>query len=237
MSRSTAEGRIRQSWTCPSFEATLEQVGRRWTGSVLQAAAPGARRFGEYRAMITGVFDRLLSQRLKELEAADLIERTVIPTTPAQIRYQLAPNGQALVDALRPLAQWNTRRGARTRGAGRTPTVCDDLGKRSPQSETPSPPTPCRPGQVRPRQRRRTHHARRSAPHCRDLRVPPRAKPPRSSGVSEHAPGLVTLSYGPSSVNGLASPLCSRRCARDDGVPERCRGLVPSAPSGITASL
>ncbi|CAM5520580.1 HTH hxlR-type domain-containing protein OS=Streptomyces aurantiogriseus OX=66870 GN=GCM10010251_47030 PE=4 SV=1 [Streptomyces aurantiogriseus] len=93
-------------------------VGRRWTGSVLQAAAQGARRFGEYRTMIDGISDRLLSQRLKELEAAGLIERTVIPTTPVQIRYQLAPDGQALVDALLPLAQWSMRRTG-PRGAGR----------------------------------------------------------------------------------------------------------------------
>ncbi|WP_229911119.1 winged helix-turn-helix transcriptional regulator [Streptomyces aurantiogriseus] len=104
--------------TCPSFEDTLEMVGRRWTGSVLQAAAQGARRFGEYRTMIDGISDRLLSQRLKELEAAGLIERTVIPTTPVQIRYQLAPDGQALVDALLPLAQWSMRRTG-PRGAGR----------------------------------------------------------------------------------------------------------------------
>ncbi|MER7702448.1 helix-turn-helix domain-containing protein [Kitasatospora sp. NPDC097605] len=109
--------------TCPSFAGTLELIGRRWTGSVLQAAAQGARRFGEYRALITGVSDRLLSQRLKELEAAGLVERTVIPTTPVQILYQLSPDGQELVDALRPLAAWNTRRGAHPRGAGRVPAA------------------------------------------------------------------------------------------------------------------
>ncbi|MFF0450284.1 winged helix-turn-helix transcriptional regulator [Streptomyces sp. NPDC004609] len=109
--------------TCPSFEGTLEMIGRRWTGSVLQAAAQGARRFGEYRAVINGISDRLLSQRLKELEAAGLIDRTVIPTTPVQIRYRLAPDGQALVDALVPLAQWSLRRGSGARGAGRIPAA------------------------------------------------------------------------------------------------------------------
>ncbi|MEU8378481.1 helix-turn-helix domain-containing protein [Streptosporangium sp. NPDC048865] len=109
--------------TCPSFEGTLELIGRRWTGSVLQAAVQGARRFGEYRAMITGVSDRLLSRRLKELETAGLVERTVIPTTPVQIRYRLTPDGQELVDALQPLAQWNMRRGVRPRGTGRAPAA------------------------------------------------------------------------------------------------------------------
>ncbi|MFI6288010.1 winged helix-turn-helix transcriptional regulator [Streptomyces sp. NPDC051018] len=108
--------------TCPSFEGTLELIGRRWTGSVLQAAAQGARRFGEYRALIEGISDRLLSQRLKELDAAGLIERTVIPTTPVQTRYALTPDGHALIQALLPLARWSMRRTG-PRGARRVPSA------------------------------------------------------------------------------------------------------------------
>ncbi|MEV7992502.1 helix-turn-helix domain-containing protein [Streptomyces sp. NPDC086077] len=108
--------------TCPSFEGTLELVGRRWTGSVLHAAGRGARRFGEYRALISGISDRLLSQRLKELEAEGLIERTVIPSTPVQIHYRLAPAGQELVEALMPLARWSMRRSG-ARGPGWVPVA------------------------------------------------------------------------------------------------------------------
>ncbi|MET8438825.1 helix-turn-helix domain-containing protein [Streptomyces sp900116325] len=108
--------------TCPNFEGTLELIGRRWTGSVVQAAARGARRFGEYRAMIDGISDRLLSQRLKELEAAGLIDRAVVPTTPVQILYQLTPDGQALIEALLPLSQWSLRRSG-LRGAKRVPVA------------------------------------------------------------------------------------------------------------------
>ncbi|MEV7321914.1 helix-turn-helix domain-containing protein [Streptomyces sp. NPDC093970] len=104
--------------SCPRFEDTLELVGRRWTGSVLQAAGRGARRFGEYRAMIDGISDRLLSQRLRELEAAGLVERTVIPSTPVQIRYRLAPDGESLVAALLPLARWSTERPGARNSAG-----------------------------------------------------------------------------------------------------------------------
>ncbi|MET9671017.1 helix-turn-helix domain-containing protein [Streptomyces sp. NPDC006475] len=108
--------------TCPSFEGTLELIGRRWTGSVVQAAGQGARRFGEYRSMIEGISDRLLSQRLKELESAGLIDRTVVPSTPVQILYQLTPDGQALVDALMPLAQWSRRRSGHS-GATQLPAA------------------------------------------------------------------------------------------------------------------
>ncbi|MFD0508889.1 winged helix-turn-helix transcriptional regulator [Streptomyces chiangmaiensis] len=64
----------------------------------------------------------MLSQRLKELEAEGLIERTVTPTTPVQIHYRLSPDGRALVDALQPLARWSLgRSGLRRRKPG--PTV------------------------------------------------------------------------------------------------------------------
>ncbi|MGC4857836.1 winged helix-turn-helix transcriptional regulator [Micromonospora sp. DT41] len=99
--------------TCPSFQEALELIGRRWTGSILAAAAQGARRFGEYRATIDGISDRLLTQRLKELEANGLIERTVIPSTPVQIRYDLSADGKALVQALQPLTKWSIQRSAR----------------------------------------------------------------------------------------------------------------------------
>ncbi|MFI9470093.1 winged helix-turn-helix transcriptional regulator [Streptomyces sp. NPDC052492] len=99
--------------TCPRFQEALETVGRRWTGSILMAATQGARRFGEYRAVIDGISDRLLSQRLKELEREGLIARTVVPTTPVQITYSLSPEGEALLEALQPLVHWNTRRAVR----------------------------------------------------------------------------------------------------------------------------
>ncbi|MBD9733902.1 helix-turn-helix transcriptional regulator [Streptomyces sp. H28] len=107
--------------SCPRLQDTLEVVGRRWTGSILVAAVQGARRFGEYRALIDGISDRLLSQRLKELESQGLMERTVVPTTPVQITYSLSPAGKDLIDALQPLAAWSARRSLATPG-GRADT-------------------------------------------------------------------------------------------------------------------
>ncbi|WP_063797384.1 MULTISPECIES: winged helix-turn-helix transcriptional regulator [Streptomyces] len=98
--------------SCPSLQEALELVGRRWVGAILVAAEHGARRFGEYRGVIDGISDRLLSQRLKELEKLGIIERTVIPTTPVQVHYALTDTGQSLIDALQPLAQWSRQRAA-----------------------------------------------------------------------------------------------------------------------------
>lgn len=94
---------------CRSIQCVVELIGQRWTGAILIAAARGARRFTEYRAMVTGVSDRLLTARLKELEAEQLMERTVIPSTPVQIRYALTPLGAELVGALQPLMDFSLR--------------------------------------------------------------------------------------------------------------------------------
>ena len=106
--------------TCPNLLGALELVGRRWTGGILAAAAHGARRHGEFRTMVGGISDRLLTQRLKELAAEGLIERTVMPTTPVQIRYSLTPDGQELLNALQPLVQWMARRSVPA-GTAQTP--------------------------------------------------------------------------------------------------------------------
>lgn len=92
---------------CRSFQAMLEFIGRRWVGAVLLAGAQGARRFTEYRRLVPGISDRLLAQRLKELEGHKLIRREVVPSTPVQIRYEPSPTGAELIGALQPLIAWS----------------------------------------------------------------------------------------------------------------------------------
>lgn len=94
---------------CQAMQDMLDMVGRRWAGAVLVASTRGARRFGEYRRMVTGISDRLLSQRLKDFESLGLIEREVIPTTPVQILYHPTLRGTELAAALQPLAAWGSR--------------------------------------------------------------------------------------------------------------------------------
>jgi len=91
---------------CRLFVKHLELIGRRWVGAVLLAGVRGARRFSEYRAVVDGISDRLLSLRLKELEAEGFIERVVTPTTPVSISYVPTARGRELLAALQPLAQW-----------------------------------------------------------------------------------------------------------------------------------
>lgn len=69
----------------------------------------GSTRFSEILARVEGLSDRMLAQRLRELDADGLVEREVIPTVPVQIRYALTERGADLMRALQPLAEWGMR--------------------------------------------------------------------------------------------------------------------------------
>jgi DNA-binding HxlR family transcriptional regulator len=81
-------------------------IGRRWTGAILRAQLSGATRFGDLAAAIPGLSDRLLSERLKELEAEGLVRRQVFPTTPVRIEYQLTDKGRALATVVAAISTW-----------------------------------------------------------------------------------------------------------------------------------
>ena len=106
---------------CHSFQEHLEIVGRRWTSAILLAGMRGATRFSEYRAMIDGISDRLLTQRLKELEAEGFVTRTVVPTTPVSIRYELTDTARELMQILQPLTSWSMKQ--RTKSKRLTSTL------------------------------------------------------------------------------------------------------------------
>jgi DNA-binding HxlR family transcriptional regulator len=94
---------------CPRFRAAVELVGRRWTGAVLITLLEGPRFFRELGAAVPGISDRLLSQRLRELEAEGLVERCVHPGPPARVSYALTDRGRGLEPAMRELKDWARR--------------------------------------------------------------------------------------------------------------------------------
>lgn len=75
-------------------------VSRRWTAAIMLAGARGARRFAEYRRVVEGISDRMLSARLTELEQHGLIRREVVPSMPVQVRYHLSERGLRLIGAV-----------------------------------------------------------------------------------------------------------------------------------------
>ncbi|WP_211192899.1 helix-turn-helix domain-containing protein [Actinoplanes sp. TBRC 11911] len=92
--------------SCRNFEAAVVLVGRRWTAAILLAIGRHAERFTDIRRHLNGITDPVLAQRLKELEGNNLISRTVIPTTPVQVRYELTERGRELLAGLAPLNLW-----------------------------------------------------------------------------------------------------------------------------------
>ena len=91
---------------CRSFQVHLEVIGRKWNSGIMLASVRGARRFSEYRAMVVGISDRLLAQRLRELEDERFILRTVTPTTPVLVEYAPTERGRELLRILQPLVHW-----------------------------------------------------------------------------------------------------------------------------------
>jgi DNA-binding HxlR family transcriptional regulator len=81
---------------------------RRWQLSIIYAAISGALRFNEFADAIAGISPRMLSERLRDLEAAGLIERTVLPTSPPTVEYRLTARGrrlQPVIEAMRAYAE------------------------------------------------------------------------------------------------------------------------------------
>jgi DNA-binding HxlR family transcriptional regulator len=94
---------------CPHFHAAVELIGKRWAGAILCALTERPLRFAELAQAVPGVSDRLLSQRLRELEAEGLVERTVHRGAPVRVVYRLTDKGIALRPAIRELRDWARR--------------------------------------------------------------------------------------------------------------------------------
>ena len=91
---------------CPRFHHAVELVGRRWTGAIIRAMFAGRVRFTDLATCIPGLSDRLLSERLKELEGEGVVERLVFPETPVRIEYHLTEKGRALEPSVTELSTW-----------------------------------------------------------------------------------------------------------------------------------
>ena len=91
---------------CTRFHHASELIGRRWTGAILFVLLQKTCRFAEIRAAIPDITDRMLSERLQELEEEGLVERTVVPDTPVRVEYALTKKGKALSAAIDSIAQW-----------------------------------------------------------------------------------------------------------------------------------
>lgn len=101
---------------CERFHRAVELIGGRWTGAVIRLLLNGRMRFAELRASIPDISDRMLSERLRELEAEGIVARIVVPETPVRVEYELTEKGRALEHALAAVGKWAERWVPETRG-------------------------------------------------------------------------------------------------------------------------
>jgi DNA-binding HxlR family transcriptional regulator len=109
-----AKGSVSPS-CCPYYHEAIELIGKRWTGAILGVLlnvppeTEGGLRFTEIAQAVPELSDRLLSERMKELEARGVVERTVLPGPPVHVEYRLTEMGRELKPALDELRHWARR--------------------------------------------------------------------------------------------------------------------------------
>jgi DNA-binding HxlR family transcriptional regulator len=91
---------------CAKFHRASELIGRRWTGAIIYVLLRARCRFATLRDAIPEITDRMLSERLQELEHEGIVERTVYPETPVRVDYALTKKGRALAGAIEAISEW-----------------------------------------------------------------------------------------------------------------------------------
>jgi len=101
--------RMARGSICPRYHHAVELLGRRWAGAIVSLLLNGPARYHELRVCIPDISDRMLTERLKELEAEGVIARTVMPAAPVGVEYRLTRKGRALKAPVAALAKWAER--------------------------------------------------------------------------------------------------------------------------------
>ena len=104
-----ADSRTHPPQLCSKFHRASELIGRRWTGAIIFVLLRARCRFATLRDAIPDITDRMLSDRLQELEAEGIAERTVIPETPVRVEYALTKKGRALAGAIEAISAWDDK--------------------------------------------------------------------------------------------------------------------------------
>lgn len=91
---------------CPKMEHTLNLLGKKWTGLIVLSLLDGPRKFSEMEKFIPNISSRLLTERLKELVAEEIIEKKVYPETPVRIEYKLTKKGLDLSSTYHKIGEW-----------------------------------------------------------------------------------------------------------------------------------
>ncbi len=88
------------------LDASIDVVGGKWKVLILWALGGGPRRFGELKRRLDGISQKMLTQTLRSLERDGLLTRTVTPTVPVTVTYELTELGLSLHDVIRGIKAW-----------------------------------------------------------------------------------------------------------------------------------
>jgi DNA-binding HxlR family transcriptional regulator len=102
----TVEPELDRPKCCGFYHRAVELIGKRWTGAIVLVLLDGPLHFSGIRQLVPELSDRLLSERLKELEAEGVVERRVLDGSPVRVEYSLTEKGRALEPAVRALKEW-----------------------------------------------------------------------------------------------------------------------------------
>jgi DNA-binding HxlR family transcriptional regulator len=91
---------------CRLYHRAIEMVGKRWSGAILLVLLDGPLHFSGIKQLVPELSDRLLSERLKELEAEGIVGRRVLDGSPVRVEYSLTEKGRALEPSVRALKSW-----------------------------------------------------------------------------------------------------------------------------------
>jgi DNA-binding HxlR family transcriptional regulator len=106
---------------CPQFHRAIELIGRRWTGAIIFVLLRARCRFATLRDAIPDITDRMLSERLQELEQEGVVERTVVPETPVRVEYDLTKKGRSLATVFDAVGHWAHEWAPKERASPRPP--------------------------------------------------------------------------------------------------------------------
>jgi len=94
---------------CPKYELAAELICKKWTGLIIRVLMGGPKRFKDIKEQIPDMSDKMLTDRMKELEAAGVVVRKVYPEMPVRIEYELTEKGRDMKNVIESIQEWGNR--------------------------------------------------------------------------------------------------------------------------------
>lgn len=109
MMKKKGGSRMDYSRMCPKYESAAELLGKKWTGLIVRVLMGGPKRFKDIKEQIPDMSDKMLTDRMKELESLGIVKRTVYPEMPVRIEYDLTEKGRDLEEVTNSIQHWGDK--------------------------------------------------------------------------------------------------------------------------------